>query len=98
MNTIPTGEQLLEEARQKTGLSNFGSGTFQEGFGKYLQSLHEEMVSPANVSQLLTTARRRLVNRLEIEELVRTHPEIATLPIEGPVSITGLPRTGTTPL
>lgn len=37
----------------------------------------------------------QLCNRLRIEDWYRTHPEIAELQIEGPVVVTGLPRTGT---
>ncbi len=42
--------------------------------------------------------RRRLVNRLHLEAWYRDHPEIAALPLRGPVDINGLPRTGTTAL
>jgi hypothetical protein len=41
---------------------------------------------------------RRLVNRLKIEAWFKENPEAETAPIENPVSIVGLPRTGTTAL
>ena len=36
------------------------------------------------------------MNRLRIEETIRSHPEIADEVVEGPIVILGLPRTGTT--
>jgi hypothetical protein len=39
---------------------------------------------------------RWLVSRLRLEEACRLHPEIAQLPVEAPVFIAGLQRTGTT--
>jgi hypothetical protein len=41
---------------------------------------------------------RRLVNRLQIEEWYRTHPDVESVHVGPPVSITGLARTGTTAL
>jgi hypothetical protein len=42
--------------------------------------------------------RRRLVNRLLVEDWYAEHPEVDDVTIEGPVDICGLPRTGTTAL
>src|SRR5690606_27534797 len=41
---------------------------------------------------------RSLVNRLEIEAWYGQHPEVADEVVDGPVLVTGLPRTGTTAL
>jgi hypothetical protein len=45
---------------------------------------------------MLMELRRRLTNRFRVAHALRTHPEIAAEPIEAPVIVTGLPRTGTT--
>jgi hypothetical protein len=39
-----------------------------------------------------------LINRLRLQALLTDHPEIADIPIERPIIICGLPRTGTTHL
>ncbi len=98
-SSYPSSEDLMEEARRATGLSDFGPGGFREGLDVLLHSLERDAnLPPESASSAVGILRRRLVNRLEIEEWYRTHPEIAQLSIDGPVSITGMPRTGTTAL
>jgi hypothetical protein len=41
---------------------------------------------------------RFLCNRLRLEDLLRRHPEILTVPIREPIIVAGLPRSGTTHL
>jgi hypothetical protein len=95
----PTGETLLGEAMEATGLSDFGPGDFREGLDVLLESLARDAgLSPATDDEVLGAFRRRLVNRLEVEAWYREHPEIADLPVRGPVDVMGLPRTGTTAL
>lgn len=95
----PTREQLMAEAVETTGLSDFGPGDFREGLDVLLESLTRDAdLSPTTDAAVIGDLRRRLVNRLEVEAWYRGHPEIAELPVRGPVDINGLPRTGTTAL
>jgi hypothetical protein len=95
----PGADELMAEARRKTGLTDFGPETFKAGLEMLLGSLEREAnLTQARADPLLATILQRLTNRLEIEAWLGAHPEIATAPIEGPVCITGLPRTGTTAL
>lgn len=95
----PSGETLIAEARQSAGLSDFGPDTFREGLEVLLRSLEQDAgLSQAAADGAVKILRRRLVNRLRIEEWFKTHPETARLGIDQPVSIIGLPRTGTTAL
>ena len=89
----------LAEARTTTGLDDFGPGDFRDGLDVLLESLERDAeLSPAHCADVVGDLRRRLVNRLEVEAWYRDHPEIADLPVRGPVDINGLPRTGTTAL
>ena len=98
-NRYPSGDQLLAEAMQATGRSDFGPGDFREGLDVLLESLERDAdLSPATDADVIGDLRRRLVNRLEVEAWYRDHPEIAELAVRGPVDINGLPRTGTTAL
>src|SRR5262245_44621305 len=95
----PSAEALLEEARKETVLSDFGPGIFRKGLEVLLESLKRDAhLTPAGEERTLVIIRRRLKNRLLIEDWLKKHPEILTAPIEGPVSVMGLPRTGTTAL
>lgn len=95
----PDTETLMERARIETGLDDFGVPTFVAGFEVLLESLAADVpYAPADRDKAIAILHRRLVNRLRIEAWFATHPEAATAPIESPVSIVGLPRTGTTAL
>lgn len=95
----PTAEALMMEARARTGLADFGPPTFRDGLERLLASLAADAPydaeDRARATDLIT---RRLVNRLKIEAWFKENPAAETAPIESPVSIVGLPRTGTTAL
>ena len=89
-------EAILEEARARTGLSDFGDDSWQEGFGIFLRALEAE----ARLNFIGRVLARSdvlnwLENRLQMTETRKMHPEIDEERIEKPVFITGLPRTGT---
>jgi hypothetical protein len=99
MAHYPSPDELIAKARAQTGLSDFGPGQFREGLEIFLSCVARETdLDEARAAQTVSLVLRRLVNRLEIEDWLRKHPEITSLPIEGPLSIAGLPRTGTTAL
>jgi len=89
-------DSLLDAARASTGLADFGDGDWEEPFGVLLRALEAE--AELNLMGRLCT-RSELINllqtRLKIADLVKRHPEILETPVEAPIFITGLPRTGT---
>lgn len=89
---------LIEGARARTGLDDFGPDGWQEG----LDRLHHAAVTDldldeATTARLEATIHGRLTNRLEIEDWYR-HQQDPPRPISGIVVIHGLPRTATTAL
>jgi hypothetical protein len=90
---------LEDEARQQTGLDDFGDGTHREGLERLIASMNEES-DLTEVGEMVQQVRlvMLLSSRLRIEETYRNHPEIARQRVEGPVFVIGLPRTGTTAL
>lgn len=95
-----TAEQVLERAMAETGLSDFGPETgFRERLAVTLQSLYEDKgLTRGGRITIVQGAVRVMANRLRIEDLVKRHPEILDIPIEKPIFIAGLPRSGTTHL
>ncbi|MCA9510477.1 MAG: sulfotransferase [Myxococcales bacterium] len=97
---VPLDEEgLLAEARECMGLDDFGPDDFREGLGVLLAALEGE----AELSLLgRMSARGQIVrllsNRLLVEDVVARHPEALARPLERPVVIVGLPRTGTSHL
>ena len=95
----PAAEELLDRAVERTGLDDFGSPDFWEGLDMMLESLAADApYGPADRAAAIGLIARRLDNRLQVEAWLAAHPAAAAAPIEEPVSIVGLPRTGTTAL
>lgn len=90
------GDQMLEEARQATGLSNYGDEWFLEPYRVLVKAMNEE-------AELNTIGRfvarseilRTLQYRLLVEDLFTKHPEITEQEVAPVHVVTGLGRTGT---
>lgn len=94
-----TPEVLLQTAIQRTGLRDWGDTGFFERLGVLCGSLREEAgLSEAGTAIVFEQVVGNLINRLRLEELIAERPEIEDVPIQRPIIICGLPRTGTTHL
>jgi hypothetical protein len=94
---VPLDERsLLDGARRMTGLDDFGEDDWREPFGVLLRSLEEE--AELNLTGRLATRSELLLwlrTRLMLTDLLRRHPEIREQPIDRPIFIAGLGRSGT---
>ena len=96
MSEIHVAEaDLLEEARQAAGLSDFGDEGFREGLRVLLRTYDGNPYSEKGRKRNRRRVVQLLATRLRIEEALRRHPEILERPIVQPVVLTGLPRSGT---
>jgi hypothetical protein len=90
-------EAVMGLASRATGLDDFGDDSFRPGLRKLTLSLEND--GRLNLFGRYF-ARRQLVellsHRLTILDHRRRHPEVADEPVERPLFILGLPRTGTT--
>ena len=92
-------EALLKAASEATGLDDYGDTGFVEGLEIFLDDLrHEARLSPLGVAMQYQDIVRLLSNRLGFQRDLKRHPEILDEPIEKPIAILGLPRTGSTKL
>ncbi|MGW0520085.1 sulfotransferase family protein [Crossiella sp. NPDC003009] len=92
-------DALLTEACDRTGLSDFGDPRFREPLEVLCTSLRTEAaLSQAGAVGQADGLVQLLRDRLLLQELLRRHPEIAEEPVDRPIVIAGLPRTGTTHL
>jgi hypothetical protein len=88
----------MAKAQERTGLSDFGLDGWQQGLDRLVGALGTDVGDPAAVAAIEDLIVNRLVKRLEIQEWWQTHPAEVDRPIEGPLVILGMPRTGTTAL
>src|ERR1700710_684924 len=93
-------EDIVAAAVRTTGMDDFGGTAHEEG----LRVLTEDLASPeagltprGNYFQR-SEVKSALVGVLLTQAQFAAHPEHADVPIERPIFVTGLPRTGTTAL
>ena len=90
---------ILAAARYATGLSDFGPEDFRERLKILVDEWNGDTRAYAlKRAFLLNYAVRYATNRLLIHDLLNRHPEIHDEPIERPIMVVGLPRSGTTHL
>jgi hypothetical protein len=89
--------RLMEIAREKTGLSDFGDDGFREGLEVFVNSLlHDADLSPIGRIGIRGMIVTLLSNRLRVAEARRREPSRFESTLNPPVVITGTPRSGTT--
>ena len=92
-----TNLALLERAKSRVGLSDFGEWPFEQGFRRLLASFAEEAeLSPFGHLCTHWDIVRLLCNLLRLRHEELHHPNIPHQSVERPIFITGLPRSGTT--
>jgi hypothetical protein len=90
-------EKLIARATQRTGFTDFGDTPFQPGLQAFLRACNEEAeLSWFGYFGTRWDVVRFLSNLLWLRRAEVEMPEIREQPIERPIFITGLPRSGTT--
>jgi len=90
-------EALVDEARRRTRLHRFDGEPLAEPLARLCRALEEE-AQLTWTGWVLTHARLHgaLASRLRVQACFDAHPELAQQPVDAPVFVTGLQRTGTT--
>ena len=97
--TVPNRESVVAQAKEQTGLSDFGDTWFFANIDALIPSLNAQAkLSPAGVFGAQHMIVSGLVNRLRHIDLLKTHPEILDEDVKVTAVLTGLPRTGSTML
>ena len=92
-----SADRLIETARRRSRRDDFGETDIAEPLRRLLQSTHTEAsLSLVGRLALRWDVLRFLTNLLDLAAAERRSPEITREPIERPLFIAGLPRSGTT--
>jgi hypothetical protein len=92
-------DSILGAAVERTVLDDFGPADFRERLALWLAEADEDPHRTAlGRAALWNDCVRCAVNRLRIHAVLDEHPEILCVPIERPIIVVGLPRSGTTHL
>ncbi len=87
---------VVEDARRKEGLDDFGPGAFEEPLGVLLEAYAEAGLNEVGAHILRGGAVYSLRMRLRAQEWFRRQPEIVDEMIDDPVVVVGMMRSGTT--
>lgn len=93
-------DRMLAEAAEQAGVSDLDD---RDGFGDRLATHVAAIETDEGLRQLTRASLRQRVvrllrNRLSLTDLLRRYPEIEEIPIENPIIVVGMPRSGTTHL
>jgi len=93
-------DEMLAEAVQQAGVDDLGDDS---GFAERLAAHVAAIESDTGLRQLIRSSLRgrvirKLRNRLSLTDLLKRYPEIESIPIEQPLIVVGMPRSGTTHL
>jgi hypothetical protein len=91
---------IIDEACKHTGLDHFDSDSFQEGLDVFVGDVNHAIAkgwyNEGGIQRARGDAVHYLATRLKIADHLKQHPELLERPIERPVFVMGVPRTGTT--
>lgn len=93
-------DALIEQAVGATGHSDFGGDSYREGLEVLVADLNAGAAkgwhNDAGIGRSTHDILHWLKNRLRVEDYLRQNPELLSRPVERPVFVMGVPRTGTT--
>jgi hypothetical protein len=93
-------EALVEQAVTATGLDDFGGTSYREGLEILVADVNaghsKGWHTDDGVGRVAHDSLHYLTNRLRVEDYLKQHPELLSRPIERPIFVMGIPRTGTT--
>lgn len=89
-------DQLIEEARKQTGLEAFDSDSYREGLDILIADINAITLSEQGAARNHASLVKILADRLRTTDYLARRPELLERPVERPVFVFGIPRTGTT--
>lgn len=89
-------DELIEQARKATQLERFDSESFREGLEVFLGDVNECSYTEQGHQRLVGSVVGALATRLKVNAYLERRPELLKRPVERPVFVFGVPRTGTT--
>jgi hypothetical protein len=90
-------DDLVAQAREQTGLDDFGPDDFREGLTILCESINDEArLNELGDAAVPGTIVSSLSNRLRVFDWIHQHPEVGGERIEAPIVVIGMFRAGTT--
>ncbi|MEE3750713.1 sulfotransferase family protein [Mycobacterium intracellulare] len=96
-DNVSTTDDVFTLAAQRTGLAEIDSDSWRDGLAIMLDELNSSPAfTPFGRERVLTDATDALGRRMQVHAYIQAHPEVLDAPVERPLIVLGMPRTGTT--
>ncbi|MEE3803047.1 sulfotransferase family protein [Mycobacterium intracellulare] len=96
-DNVSTTDDVFKLAAQRTGLTEIDSDSWRDGLAIMLDELNSSAAfTPSGRERVLTDATDALGRRMQVHAYIQEHPEVLDAPVERPLIVLGMPRTGTT--
>lgn len=90
---------LKHQARQQTGLTEFGDATFAHSLEVLCRSIENEArLTPSGLDKAKDLLVGHLAERLRLEDFIARHPQVQEQRLAAAIFLIGMPRSGTTAL
>jgi hypothetical protein len=97
LDDVATPDDVLKVVAQRTGLSDIDSGSWRPGLAMVLDEANNSPAfTPHGREQIIGDCVDALGRRVQIHDYIQSHPEVLDAPVERPLVVLGMPRTGTT--
>jgi len=97
LDDVATPDDVLKVVAQRTGLSDIDSDSWRPGLAIVLDEAHNSPAfTPHGREQIIGDCVDALGRRVQIHDYIQSHPEVLDAPVERPLVVLGMPRTGTT--
>ena len=96
-DNIATPDDILKLAAQRTGLTALDSDSWRDGLAIMIDEMNTSPAfTPSGREKILNDATDALGRRMQVHDYITAHPEVLDAPVERPLIVLGMPRTGTT--
>jgi sulfotransferase family protein len=95
-----SADAIVEQAHKNTGIDAFDSDSYREGLEVFVRDFNNGIAKglylDTGIERVRADCVHYLSNRLRVWNYLQQKPELLKRPIERPVFVMGVPRTGTT--
>lgn len=94
---VATPDDIFTLAAKRTGLTEIDSDSWRDGLTVMFDDLNTSAAfTPSGRERVLDDATNALGRRMQVHAYIQAHPEVLDAPVERPLFVLGMPRTGTT--
>jgi hypothetical protein len=96
-DNIGTADDVFKLAAQRTSVTEIDSDSWRDGLTLIVNEVNNSPAfTPFGRERVLNDATDALGRRMQVHAYLQAHPEVLDEPVERPLIVLGMPRTGTT--